>query len=70
MSNEYNEQLKDSIITEVESLDYVTLMSSLSDANVTKVSKYTGKEASSIIEYAEDVLIEQKWEEALEASPY
>ena len=61
MSNLINDQIIDQIIDEVASLDKVEVMNQLNTANLSKVSAFTG--GTDIVDFARDVLIEQKWEE-------
>ena len=68
MSNQVNEVIKENLAEEVAELGTIEVVSKLNDANVSRVSKFTGGEGfgADIGEFARSVLVEQMFEELAE----
>lgn len=65
MSNLVNDQIMDNIVSDVADLSDVQVMMNLNDANVSKVSKFTGNKfyGADINAYARDVLAQQMFDD-------
>ena len=65
MSNLVNDQIMDNLVSDVADLSDVQVMMNLSDANVSKVSKFTGDKfyGEDINAYARDVLAQQMFDD-------